>query len=148
MVLVERHIQTNNKQIEDICFKAARLYNFCNYNKRLAYFGKIENFGESLVRKFFKMSRVNSVADIFTLKESDIAGLEGWGEKSAETIISNINSKRTMNPSLFLSSMGIPTLSDKTAEDLIKNFGNITGVFQTYLNPSLICPFSICTGDK
>lgn len=46
MQLAERHIIRNNKAIEDICFKAARLYNFCNYHRRHAYFGKIKKFGE------------------------------------------------------------------------------------------------------
>jgi putative transposase len=44
--LVERHIRVNDKAVEDICFKTARLYNFCNYHKRQSYFGKIEKFGE------------------------------------------------------------------------------------------------------
>ena len=46
MKLVERHIRLNDKAIKDICFKSARLYNFCNYYKRQAYFGKISKFGE------------------------------------------------------------------------------------------------------
>lgn len=46
MQLVERHIRIGDKAIEDICFKSARLYNFCNYHKRQAYFGKVEKFGE------------------------------------------------------------------------------------------------------
>jgi hypothetical protein len=46
MQLVERHIRVNDKAIEDICFKTARLYNFCNFHKRQVYFGKIEKFGE------------------------------------------------------------------------------------------------------
>ena len=46
MQLVERHIVVGNKAIEDICFKCARLYNFCNYYKRQAFFGQVEKFGE------------------------------------------------------------------------------------------------------
>jgi putative transposase len=44
--LVERHIVKNNKAIEDICFKTARLYNFCNYYRRQVCFGTLEKFGE------------------------------------------------------------------------------------------------------
>ena len=46
MQLVERHIRIKDKAIQDICFKAARLYNFCNYYKRQAYFGQIQKFDE------------------------------------------------------------------------------------------------------
>lgn len=47
MQLVERHIITKNtKQYEDICFKSARLYNFCNYYVRQVCFKKVEKFTE------------------------------------------------------------------------------------------------------
>lgn len=46
MQLVERHIIKNSKAIEELCFKCARLYNFCNYYKRQVYFGKMEKFRE------------------------------------------------------------------------------------------------------
>lgn len=45
-LLVERHIKVNDKAIEGICFKTARLYNFCNYHKRQSFFGNIDKFGE------------------------------------------------------------------------------------------------------
>ncbi len=43
---VERHIILNSKPHEDICFKSARLYNFCNYYLRQIFFGKIQPIGE------------------------------------------------------------------------------------------------------
>jgi putative transposase len=46
MQLVERHIVLNDKAIEEICFKSARLYNFCNYYVRKAYFGEVQKFKE------------------------------------------------------------------------------------------------------
>ena len=46
MQLVERHIIVNNAAIERLCFNTARLYNFVNYHKRQAFFGKQENFSE------------------------------------------------------------------------------------------------------
>lgn len=46
MQLVERHIVIDSEPLEQLCFKAARLYNFINYHKRQAFFGKQENFSE------------------------------------------------------------------------------------------------------
>jgi putative transposase len=46
MQLAERHIKVGDKAIEDICFKSARLYNFCNYYKRMVCFGQLEKFSE------------------------------------------------------------------------------------------------------
>ena len=46
MQLVERHIRVGDKAVEEICFRTARLYNFCNYYKRQSCFGSVEKFGE------------------------------------------------------------------------------------------------------
>lgn len=51
MQLVERHIIRESKVLEDICFKAARLYNFINYHRRHVHFGKLENFSEYEMNK-------------------------------------------------------------------------------------------------
>lgn len=46
MRIVERHIRKDEKALEEITFKAARLYNFCNYYKRKVCFGEVEPFSE------------------------------------------------------------------------------------------------------
>ena len=46
MQLVERHIRIDDKAVEALCFKSARLYNFCNYYMRQAVFGKVQKFKE------------------------------------------------------------------------------------------------------
>ena len=46
MQLTERHIIIQSEPLEQLCFKAARLYNFINYHKRQAFFGKQEDFSE------------------------------------------------------------------------------------------------------
>lgn len=89
---------------------------------------KIDSFGESLAEKLCEQGKLKNLADIFILKKEDIAGLEGWGDKSANTIIENINKIRKMNPAIFLASLGIPSLSTSTAEDLWKKYADITKV--------------------
>lgn len=46
MQLVERHIRVNSDELEQVCFKSARLFNFINYHKRQVYFGKQKDFKE------------------------------------------------------------------------------------------------------
>jgi putative transposase len=46
MQQVERHIIIKDKAIERNCFLAARLYNFCNYHLRMAFFGKMQKIKE------------------------------------------------------------------------------------------------------
>jgi len=46
MQLTERHIIHNSKQLEELCAKSKRLYNYTLYHLRQALFGKIEKFTE------------------------------------------------------------------------------------------------------
>jgi DNA ligase (NAD+) len=89
---------------------------------------KIDTFGESLAEKLYEQGKLVNLVDIFALKKEDISTIEGWGDKSAETIIANINSLRKMDPAIFLSALGIPSLSTSTAEDLWRKFGTIDAI--------------------
>jgi DNA ligase (NAD+) len=88
----------------------------------------IEQLGESLVKVLYSEEKLNSIADIYGLTVESISKLEGWGQSSAETIIENINGTRTLKPETFLAGIGIPTISHRTAEELLKAFKTVDGV--------------------
>jgi len=115
----------NNNNIQLFCMN-----NACGAKnlQRILHFikvAKIDEFGESLVTKLFDEGIINNISDIFILEKEDIINIEGWGNKSADTIISNINACRKMKPAIFLAAMGIPSLSTSTAEDLWGKYGSI-----------------------
>jgi DNA ligase (NAD+) len=96
--------------------------------QRILYFIKtlkIDSFGESLAEKLYDLGKLKTLADLFKITKEDIASIEGWGSKSAETIIANIHKVKKIDPITFLSSMGIPSLSTSTAEDLWKKYGSM-----------------------
>jgi DNA ligase (NAD+) len=102
---------------------------------------KIENFGEALADKLFNAGPereglfvLKSIYDLYRLTIDDIASVEGWGKKSAKTIVENINKTRTLKPSIFLTALGIPGISYKTAEDLLKAFGTVEGILNAKKN--------------
>ena len=116
-------LENNDVQLfcnNDDC-KAKNFQRIMNFIKAV----KIDDFGEALAGILFESGKLKTIADIFILKKEDIAELEGWGGKSADTIISNIAGKRNIEPALLLAALGIPTLSVKTAEDLIGKFETI-----------------------
>lgn len=86
---------------------------------------KIENFGESLVNILFDSGKLQHIADLYLLNEEDISDIEGWGKKSAASIIESINKTKLLDSATFLSAIGIPSISDKTAQELIKSIGGI-----------------------
>lgn len=67
----------------------------------------IEGLGPKIIDRFLDEGLISDAADIFTLKEGDIAVLERFGEKSAKNIIEEVNSKKEISLPRFLYSLGI-----------------------------------------
>lgn len=95
----------------------------------------IDNFGESLADKLFNPifkneAKLKSIYDIYQLTAEDIASLEGWGVHSANAIIKNIDKTRNLKPVIFLVALGIPNISHKTSENLLKAFGSVENILK------------------
>ena len=69
---------------------------------------------------------ISDAADIFELKEGDIATLEQFGEKSAEKIVREIENKKRVALNRFIFSLGILHVGEETsqllAEQAIEKF--------------------------
>lgn len=88
----------------------------------------IEGLGEKIVEEFRELGLITDAASIFKLKKDDIAGLEGFGEKSADNIIASINTSRNAPLGRFLYSLGIRHVGETTAKDIAKHFGTIDAI--------------------
>ncbi len=82
----------------------------------------IEGLGYEWISKLYKKKIINDIADIYSLKISDIDVLEGMGDTLAKKIISAINIKRKIKYSIFIRSLGIPNIGSHTAEVITKEF--------------------------
>jgi DNA ligase (NAD+) len=91
---------------------------------------KIEQIGEALAQALRGAGKLSSIAALYALKKEDISRLEGWGDQSAGMVMDNIDGTRTLKPEIFLSAIGIPSISNRTAEDLVKAFGSLEGVIK------------------
>ena len=78
------------------------LYHFVS---RAAF--NIEGLGPKIIDRFLDEGLIGDAADIFTLKEGDIAALERFGAKSAENIVKEVASKKKISLSRFIYSLGI-----------------------------------------
>jgi DNA ligase (NAD+) len=65
---------------------------------------------------------ISDAADLFSLKKEDIQNLERFGDKSAENIISSIESHRKVKLPRFIYSLGILHVGEETSEDLASQF--------------------------
>src|SRR3989339_1981852 len=86
---------------------------------------EIYELGPKILRRFKDEGLITDAADIFTLEKEDIATLERFGEKSAENIVNEIESKKKISLSRFLWALGVLHIGEETARDLAMNFGTL-----------------------
>jgi DNA ligase (NAD+) len=82
----------------------------------------IEGLGDKIIESFHDIGLISNAPSIFKLKKGDIAGLEGFGEKSEENILSSIDKARLVPLNRFLYSLGIRHIGEQTAKDLATHF--------------------------
>ena len=88
----------------------------------------IEGLGDRIIEEFRELGLIKNQASIFKLRKEDIEGLEGFGEKSAENIITSIETSRKVPLSRFLYSLGIRHVGETTAKDVAKHMGTFEAV--------------------
>ncbi len=85
----------------------------------------IDGMGEEIVRRFVDLGLIATMADIFTLKKEDIAGLERFGEKSADNLIEAIGAAKRVSLARFVYALGIPNVGEEMANVLSRHFGDL-----------------------
>lgn len=85
----------------------------------------IEGLGEETVDLLFSGGLIRDVADLYDLGVSDLAGLQGLGEKSAANIISSIRKTTDVPFHRVLFALGIRFVGETTARALASSFGSI-----------------------
>ena len=88
----------------------------------------IPGLGPKTVEQLVKHGLVRSVADLFALKESDLAGLEGFGKVSARNLVRAIQTAKRTELWRFLNALGIPGVGNRTARDLAAHFGSLEAI--------------------
>lgn len=83
----------------------------------------IVGLGPKIIDVLMDEGLIQDAADLFILKEGDIAMLERFGEKSAANLIQAIAGRKKVALSRFIYSLGIPHVGEETAIDLANHFG-------------------------
>jgi len=83
----------------------------------------IEGLGPKILNKFLDEGFIIDAADIFTLEKEEIAGLSGFGEKSAENILNEVESKKRTSLPRFIYSLGILHIGEEMARLLAEELG-------------------------
>jgi len=86
---------------------------------------EIYEVGPKILDRLQEEGLITDAADLFTLEESDLSGLERFGEKSAQNIISSIESRKKVPLWRFIYALGIINVGEETAKDIANHFGTL-----------------------
>jgi DNA ligase (NAD+) len=85
----------------------------------------IEGLGEAVVQQLADRGMVRSVADLYTLSEEQLTGLDRFAEKSAKALLAEIEASKRAGLARVLMGLGIRFVGERTAELLAQEFGSI-----------------------
>ena len=85
----------------------------------------IEGLGDAAVQQLLDRGLVHSVADLYSLTEEQLVDLERFAEKSARTLLAEIERSKRAGLARALMGLGIRFVGERTAELLAQEFGSI-----------------------
>lgn len=102
----------------------------------------IEGFGERIVEDFYNMGFLKSISDYYKLYEHKelLMELEGFGEKSINKLLDNIELSKNNSLERLIFGLGIRHVGKKTAKVLSEYYNNIDKMMNTNLDELLSIP--------
>jgi DNA ligase (NAD+) len=85
----------------------------------------VDGLGERLVEQLIESGRVETPADLYTLTESELTGLERMGPKSAANLVGALEASKSTTLPRFLYGLGIRDVGEATALALAEHFGEL-----------------------
>ncbi|MDO8663325.1 MAG: NAD-dependent DNA ligase LigA [Candidatus Wildermuthbacteria bacterium] len=104
------------------CF-AQQKESFYHFVSRAAF--NIVGLGPKIIDRLIDEGLVRDPSDLFELEEGDILPLERFAEKSAQNLISAIQSKKKITLPKFIYALGIRNVGEETSQSLAGYFGSI-----------------------
>jgi DNA ligase (NAD+) len=83
---------------------------------------EIYEIGPKILDRLKEEGLISDAADLFALEKSDLAGLERFGEKSADNIIESIASYKKIELWRFIYALGILHVGEQTSHDIADHF--------------------------
>ena len=90
----------------------------------------IDGLGPRIVELLLREQLISDVADLYSLKAEDIAGLDRMGEKSASNLVGAIDRSKSAGLERLLAALGIRNVGNVAAAALAERFGTLDGVMK------------------
>ena len=122
--LVKKSTESAYYCVNPLC-DAKKIEGLIHYASRNAM--NLTGFGDRIVEDFYNMGYLRSVCDYYTLKnkKEELKLLEGFGEKSINNLLLEVENSKGNSLERLLFGLGIRYVGSKTAKILAKNYRNI-----------------------
>ena len=85
----------------------------------------IEGLGPERIAQLREADLLDSLDDLYRRDREELAALEGWGEKSAQNLLDEIDAASEPPLDSFLTALSIPEVGGATATALAREFGDL-----------------------
>ena len=85
----------------------------------------IDGLGDKIVDQLVDKGLVKDVADLYALKEDELAGLERMAEKSAQNLLEEIEASKKNSLARLIYALGIQFVGERTAQLLAEHFSSL-----------------------
>ena len=85
----------------------------------------IDGLGEKIVDQLVDKGLVKDVADLYSLKEDAVAGLERMAEKSAQNLLEEIEGSKKNSLARLIYALGIFSVGERTGQLLAEHFSSL-----------------------
>ncbi len=85
----------------------------------------IDGLGDKIVDQLVDKGLVKDVADLYSLKLEDLAGLERMAEKSAQNLLDEIEASKKNSLARLIYALGIQFVGERTAQLLAEHFSSL-----------------------
>jgi DNA ligase (NAD+) len=85
----------------------------------------IDGLGDKIVDQLVDKGLAKDVADLYTLKEGDVAGLERMAEKSAQNLLLEIAGSKKSSLARLIYALGIFSVGERTGQLLAEHFSSL-----------------------
>lgn len=88
----------------------------------------IDGFSEKTAELLYEKRNLRSLADLYRLREEDLAGLEGFKEKKIANLLGAVRKSRHIPLGRFIYAVGIDGVGKVAARDLADRFGSFSAL--------------------
>src|SRR6266700_1403644 len=85
----------------------------------------IDGLGDKIVDQLVDKGLVKEVADLYALKEDEVAGLERMAEKSAQNLLEEIEASKKNSLERLIYALGIQFVGERTGQLLAEHFSSL-----------------------